>query len=142
MTPYTFTRHHRNSRTVFILIGVYAALLALVILFDATWWIVGALALTTLPAVWDVFQDSSAGLQLDKEQLHWFSGKRQGQIDLSDVDFFRFDTRWDFSVRVSMVLTNGKRVRLPDESIPNHRAFEDVLQQAGFRVKRHHFTVF
>ena len=98
--------------------------------------------LATLPAVWDIIQDSNAGLNLDQDQLRWHSGKRQGEIDLRDVDYFRFDTRWDFSVRVSMVLASGKRIRLPDESLPPHRQFESLLQQAGFRVERHHFTVF
>ncbi len=142
MTTYTFTRHNRNPRTILILIGVYAALLSLIILFDAVWWIVGLLSLATLPAIWDVVQDSSAGVQLDQHRLRWFSGKRQGEMALDEIQYIRFDTRWDFSVRVSLVLHSDKKVRLPDESIPPHRAFETVLEQAGFRVKRHHFTVF
>lgn len=142
MTPFTFTRQNRNSRTVTILIGIYAVLLGLVIYFDAAWWLVGLLSLATLPAVWDIVQDSRAGLSLDQQKLRWHSGKRQGEIDLNTVDFFRFDTRWDFSVRVSLVLKSGKKIRLPDESTPPHQQFEDVLQQAGFRVDRHHFTVF
>ncbi|NVO54608.1 hypothetical protein HW561_02245 [Rhodobacteraceae bacterium B1Z28] len=142
MTPYTFTRQNGTSKVVVILIGVYAALLALVILFDAAWWLMGLLSLATLPAIWDIVHDSSASLTLDQEQLRWHTGKRQGEIEVKDVDFFRFDTRWDFSVRVTVVLTSGKRIRLPDESVPPHRQFEDVLQSAGFRVERHHFTVF
>ena len=59
-----------------------------------------------------------------------------------DIDRFRFDTRWDFSVRVSIVLHSGKRIRLPDESLPPHRDLETLLNQAGIRVERHHFTVF
>lgn len=142
MTPLTFTRHNRAPRTIAILICVYGALIALVILFDAAWWLVGLLSLVTLPALWDIAQNTRAGLSLNDNTLSWHSGKRQGQIDLSDVDYFRFDTRWDLSVRVSLVLNTGKRIRLPDESIPPHRAFEDILKQAGFRVDRHHFTIF
>lgn len=142
MTPICFKRHNRNSRTVLILIAVYAALGSLVIFLDAAWWLVGFLSLATLPAVWDVVHDTSAGLTLDDKYLRWHSGKRQGAVPMQDVDFFRFDTRWDFSVRVSLVLVNGKRIRLPDESIPPHQQFETLLQQAGYRVKRHHFTVF
>ena len=54
MTPYSFARSNRNLRTLAILAGVYAALLALVVLFDAAWWIAGLLSLATLPALWDV----------------------------------------------------------------------------------------
>ncbi|MEO1107684.1 MAG: hypothetical protein AAFX90_07170 [Pseudomonadota bacterium] len=142
MTTYTFTRRNRNPRTVILLIGIYAALLALIILFDAVWWLMALLALTTLPTIWDVLHDSSAGIQFDQDSLRWYSGKRQGQIALEEVDFFRFDTRWDFSVRVSLVLKSEKRIRLPDESLPPHREFENVVTQAGFRVERHHFSVF
>ncbi len=142
MTPFTYTRHNRSPRSVAILILVYAALIALVILFDAVWWLVGLLALTTLPALWDILQDTSAGLTLDQNELSWFTGARQAKVTLADIDYVRFDTRWDFTVRVSLVLNTGKRIRLPDESTPPHTEFEPVLQQFGLRVERHHFRVF
>ncbi|MCG7519157.1 hypothetical protein [Ruegeria sp. Ofav3-42] len=142
MMDFTFTRQNRAPRTVGVLICVYAALLALVILFDAAWWLVGLLSLATLPALWDIAQNTSAGLSLDPDKLRWFTGTRDAEVDCSDIDYIRFDTRWDFSVRVSLVLVSGKRIRLPDESTPHHREFEQVLQQAGFRVERHHFTAF
>lgn len=142
MTPFTYTRQNRNPKTVTILICIYGALLALIILFDAAWWLMALLALTTLPAVWDVLQDTSAGMELDADTLRWHSGRRQGELRLSDVKRFRFDTRWDFSVRVSAILTTDKRLRLPDESLPPHRELESMLQQAGLTVERHHFRVF
>ena len=142
MTEFTFSRNNRAPRTVGVLICVYAALLALVMLFEAAWWLVALLALPTLPALWDVAQNTSAGLSLDESKLKWFTGTREAEIDCADIDYIRFDTRWDFSVRVSLVLNSGKRIRLPDESTPHHREFEQVLQQAGFRVERHHFVAF
>lgn len=142
MTPYSFTRRNRNSRAVIILIGVYAALLLLIILFDAVWWLVGLLSVATLPALWDIAQDTSAGILLEQDKFSWFSGKRQGEMDLGEIDFFRFDTRWDFSIRVSLVLHSGKKIRLPDESLPPRRDLEAQLEQAGFRVERHHFMAF
>lgn len=142
MTAFTFTRQNRNPRTVLILIGIYAALIALMILFDAVWWLMVLLALTTLPALWDIVKDTSAGMELNDDTLRWHTGQRQGELRLSDVTRFRFDTRWDFSVRVSAVLKSDKRLRLPDESLPPHKKLEEVLQQAGFTVERHHFRVF
>ncbi len=142
MTEFTFARNNRAPRTVGVLICVYAALLALVIVFEAAWWLVALLALPTLPALWDVAQNTSAGLSLNESKLKWFTGSREAEIDCADIDYARFDTRWDFSVRVSLVLNSGKRIRLPDESTPHHRDFEQVLQQAGFRVERHHFVAF
>ncbi len=142
MTAFTFTRQNRNQRTVLILIGIYAVLIGLMILLDAVWWLVALLALTTLPALWDVIKDTSAGMELTDDTLRWHTGQRQGELLLSEVDHFRFDTRWDFSVRVSAMLKSDKRLRLPDESLPPHKQFEDVLQRAGFKVERHHFRVF
>lgn len=140
--PFEFTRHHRSQRTVVILICIYAVLIGLVIVFDAIWWLMALLALTTLPAIWDVFHDTNAGVHLDDQTLSWHTGKRKGEISLADIKDFRFDTRWDFSVRVSATLKNDKRIRLPDESLPPHKQFEQVLQSAGFAVERHHFRVF
>ncbi|WP_170758812.1 hypothetical protein [Ruegeria lacuscaerulensis] len=142
MIPFTYTCRNRSPRTVIILICIYAALLALVIQFDAAWWLMGLLALATLPALWDVARNTSAGLVLDQGKIRWFSGTREAELSLSEIDHVRFDTRWDLSVRLSLVLKSGKRVRLPDESTPPHRDFEPILQMAGLRVSRHHFTVF
>ncbi|SDW18134.1 hypothetical protein SAMN05444358_101145 [Ruegeria halocynthiae] len=142
MTPFRFVRQNRNQRTILILIGIYAALIGMIILLDAVWWLMAVLALTTVPALWDFFKDTSAGMELTDDTLRWHSGQRQGELKLSEVDRFRFDTRWDFSVRVSAILKSDKRLRLPDESLPPHRQFEEVLNQAGFAVERHHFTVF
>ncbi|WP_424833094.1 hypothetical protein [Ruegeria sp.] len=139
---FTFTRHNRSQRTIVILICIYAVLIGMVIVLNAAWWIMALLALTTIPAVMDVARDTTAGIELGQDTLKWHSGGREGQLKLAEVKRFRFDTRWDFSVRVSAILQSDKRVRLPDESLPPHCEFEDVLKQAGFAVERHHFRAF
>ncbi|KIC47041.1 hypothetical protein RA28_04855 [Ruegeria sp. ANG-S4] len=139
---FVFKRHNRSQRAVIVLICVYAALGGLLVIFDAVWWLVALLALTTLPALWDVVQNTNAGVQLDDQEISWHTGQRKGDIPLVQIEKFRFDTRWDFSVRVSAILKSGKRVRLPDESLPPHQQFEGVLKDAGFAVERHHFRVF
>ena len=123
MTPYSFARSNRNLKTLAILASVYVALLALVVLFDTAWWIAGLLSLATLPALWDLVQNTGAGMHVDQDAISWFTGNRQGEIALRDIDHFRFDTRWDFSVRVSIVLHSGKRIRLPDESASGASGF-------------------
>lgn len=142
MTPYKFERQNRTPRTIAILICVYAALAAVLILFDAAWWLVGIFGLSTLPALWDVVRGTRAGLILENDRINWFSGRREGEIALDDLDKVRLDTRWDFSVRVSLILASGNRIRLPDEAIPPHRELETILKQAGIRTERHHFSVF
>ncbi|WP_171096863.1 MULTISPECIES: hypothetical protein [unclassified Ruegeria] len=139
---FEFTRQNRNQRTVTVLICIYAVLVGLIIVLDAAWWLMGLLALATLPALWDVAMDTRAGMSITDDKLSWYSGKREGSLALAEVKKFRFDTRWDFSVRVSAILKTDKRIRLPDESLPPHKQLEIVLQSAGFDVERHHFRVF
>jgi hypothetical protein len=141
-TAFEFTRQGREPRTVVVLILVYSVLLAAIIAIDAAWWLMAALALLTLPALWDLWKDPSAGLRLDRQRLDWHSGRLNGTLVLSEIDYMRFDTRWDFSVRVTAVLNTAKRIRLPDEALPSHRAFEAALDARGIRVERHYFTVF
>ncbi|WP_240336633.1 hypothetical protein [Tropicibacter sp. Alg240-R139] len=138
---YSFERHHRQPRTVMILIAVYGGLVALIILFNAAWWIVGGLALFTLPTLWDLATNATAGLSLDGRALSWFSGRRAAEVQLDEIAYLRFDTRWDFSIRVTIYLTTDKCVRMPYDSLPPHRQFEEVAQAHGLRVERHHFTI-
>ncbi len=142
MTAYRFTRRNRSLRAILTLACVYAALAALIVVFDAVWWVVTPLALCTLPALWDILRDTTAGLTLGPDDLQWHSGRRSGAILLKEIRFFRFDTGWDMAVHVRVILVSGKTIRLPDEATPPHRAFESVLQSHGFKVERHHFTGF
>ena len=140
---FRFQRHGRNPRTVAILGAVYLVLIAAILLIDAAWWLMAALALTTLPALWDIYRNPAAGLDLTAGQLRWYTGRREGRLLLYEVDHMRFDTRWDFSVRVTAVLkAKDKRIRLPYECLPPHRAFEAALNAHGMAVQRHHFSFF
>ena len=139
---FVFSRNARTWRTGLILIAVYAALLAAILWLDAALWLMALLALPTLPALADLWRNPSAGVTLDARQLDWHSGARHATLHLNEIDHMRFDTRFDFSVRVMAVLTSGKRIRLPDESLPPHKTFEAELTARDVRVERHHFVVF
>lgn len=139
---FVFVRQGRSHKTIAVLIVVYAVLISLVLLVDAVWWLMLVLALLTLPAVWDLATNPSAGVHLDDTQLRWHSGRRKAVVDLGEIDHMRFDTRWDFSVRVMVVLKTKKKIRLPFEALPPHRAFETVFLERDIPVKRHHFSIF
>ena len=139
--PFEFVNRGRNRRTVFVLVLIYAALLAAVVFLQAAWWIAVLLALVTLPALWDLWSDRTAGLRLDGDGLHWYAGRRRASMALHEIDHMRFDTRLDFSVRVSAVQADRRRVRLPYEALPPHKALEAAFQGRGIRVERHHFSL-
>jgi hypothetical protein len=84
----------------------------------------------------------SAGLTLGPAHLEWHTGRREARVPLDDIATARFDTRLDFSVRVTLTFRDGKSLRLPQESMPPHRAFEEALQTRGVKTERHHFVVF
>ncbi|UWQ90039.1 hypothetical protein QEZ52_14780 [Aliisedimentitalea scapharcae] len=135
--------HRRDTRTPKALIGVaayYLILLGLWVGVDAAWWIILGLALPGLPAVADLWRNPQAGLTLTDTNVSWFSGPHHDQIDLAEIDIARFDTRWDFSIRVTLKLNTGKSLRIPFESLPPHRQFEQQLQDRGIDVKRRHFV--
>jgi len=139
---FSFSRQGRSPRVLGVLICVYAVLVAAILLFDAAWWLMALLALPTLPALYDLYRDPEAGLELDADTLSWRSGRRRGTLALAEIARLRLDTRWDFSVRATAVLGSGRRIRLPDESLPPHRVLEAELLARGVQVERHHFTVF
>lgn len=138
---YSHTNFGRNRRTVIIVILIYAALIAAILLIDAAWWLMAGLALFTLPALWDIYTNRSAGVTLTESNLHWFSGRHQAEINLSEIDHVRFDTRLDFSIRVSAVLAGKRRIRLPYEALPPHLEFEAALKNRSVRIERHHFSL-
>lgn len=139
---FAFSRSGRTPGTLAILIVIYAVLISAVIMLDAAWWLMAGLALLTLPALWDLWRDPSAGLKLDRDRLDWHSGRRSGSVALHRIDHMRFDTRLDFSVRVTAILKGDKRIRLPYEVLPPHKEFEKTLSSHGIPVERHHFTIF
>jgi hypothetical protein len=75
------------------------------------------------------------------DQLTWYSGRRRATLDWSEVTHVRFDTRLDFSVRATVLLTGGRKVRLPYESTPPDKLMEAALNAHGISTERHHFSL-
>lgn len=137
--PFRFRRTGRNRATLLSVLSIWAALVAAIVLVDAAVWLMGIIALVTVPAVWDLVANPPAGLDLTTKELTWFSGRRTGQLARGEIERIRFDTRLDFSVRATAVLTTGRKIRLPFECTPPHQTFEKALKSHGIRTERHHF---
>lgn len=142
--PYRFQRRGRNAATALLAaawLAVPAGLIATVGL--SPWWL-ALLLPPVLPAILDLVRDPRSGLVLDDTCLRWHRDGNQVAFDLADLDHLRFDTRWDFSVRVTLMprAGAGRPLRLPPDVIPPHRAFEAALTARGVAVRRQHFRVF
>ncbi|MEM8633165.1 MAG: hypothetical protein AAGF74_18240 [Pseudomonadota bacterium] len=139
--PFASTRHGRRATTALAVVAVYLGVLFLWAQFEASAWIVAPLLLVTLPAVWDLISNPVSHVWLDADGLRWQTGSREGHIDLAWLARVRFDTTWDFAVRITMILENDKRITLPPDCKPPHQAFEAALQAHGVATERHHFAL-
>ena len=139
--PFEFQQQARRPVTAVVVVLVLVALWAAWVWLDAAGWLMLIFAAFTLPALRDLWRNPVAGLTLDDTSLRWHSGRYEGSVDLEELDHIRLDTRLDFSVRASAVLQTGRRVRLPFEVMPPHRAFEEALIARGVTVKRFHFQL-
>jgi len=139
--PYTYESQGRSTSTAAILAAIWAALLAAVLLLDAALWIMGALALATLPALFDLITNPVSTFTLDATHLRWTSGRQDAEIALREIDHLRFDTRLDMSVRLSVMRPSGVRIKVPYLATPPSAELESVAQQAGLKTQRHHFSL-
>lgn len=139
--PFTYHRQGRSWTTLTVVLAVYVLLIVAIVRVDAAPWLMGIIALFTLPALWEIYANPAAGLEMDAEQITWFTGKRTATLHWGEVDHMRLDTRLDFSVRATAVLSSGRKIRLPYEATPPHKAFEAALQSLGIRTERHHFSL-
>ena len=139
---FRFSHNARSPKLFSAIVAIYAFLLLAVLVFDAVWWLVACLALPTLPALWDLWRNTQSRLSLDQEQISWQSGTIASSVALNQIDYVRFDTRWDFSVRVTFILLDGRKCRLSPQVLPPHRQFEEALQARGLGTVRHHFRIF
>ncbi len=138
---FRFRKQGRSSATLYVVVAIWVVLLALVILVQASPWLMAAIGCFTLPAIWDLYRNPLSGLDFTPDALTWFTGRREGSLPWHEIDRFRLDTRLDFSVRASAVLNSGRKIRLPYECTPHHLLLEAALNARGIRTERHHFSL-
>ncbi|NIZ12355.1 hypothetical protein [Phaeobacter sp. HF9A] len=138
---FRFDRDARSLKALLFVALWLLVLLALLALFQARLWIVALLALPLLPALWELWRNPAAWLEMDDTALRWRSARSEADIALREIDHVVLLTRWDFSIRATVHTKPGTHHRLPPEVTPNHRAFEQALETRAIPVKRQHFNV-
>lgn len=139
--PYEFERSGRNHTTVIVLTTVWSVCWLAVWKFDASLIFIGLVLMCTIPALWDVVSNTRAGVRLNETTFFWYSGKACADVNLDEIDMVQFMTRLDLTVRVVVVLKTGKKVRLPPESTPPHKALQARLASLDVKTERHHFSL-
>ncbi|MEM1351806.1 MAG: hypothetical protein AAGF27_05650 [Pseudomonadota bacterium] len=138
---FSYQRNGRSQATLLAVAAVWVGLIAAIVVVEASPWLMAALGLFTLPALWDLYKNPASGLQFNEDALVWFTGTRDAEIAWREIDKVRFNTRLDFSVRATVVLHSGRKIRLPYESTPPHNLLEAALNARGIRTERHHFSL-
>lgn len=141
MSPYRFENHGRSRRAAVALALIWGALLLGLWAIDLSPWIAGAVVLFTLPAAWEFLADPHSTLTLSGTEISWHSARSADTVPLAMILKARFDTRLDLSVKVTLQLKDGRKIRLPHACTPPHRRFEEELQARGLTTERHHFSL-
>lgn len=132
----------RSLRAFLVLMLVWLAVLTLWLALQASVWVLAAVLIVSLPALLDFVTGRRAWLRLDDRILRWRSGRAEGDVALARLDKVRFETRLDLSIRVRLVLDDGRRITLPQDALPPHPALQDALEARGIRTERAHFVLF
>ncbi|MGX9353723.1 hypothetical protein ACS3SW_00765 [Roseobacteraceae bacterium S113] len=144
MTPAHPWRYEASARgpRVLAILGLWWGLVLLgLFAINLSPWIAGVLLLVSLPAVIEMARGATAWLEVSETSIAWGSGRRSGDVARNEIEKVRFDTRLDLSVRVSLVLVSGRRVRLPYECIPRAARLKEALEAAGYVHEHHHFAL-
>lgn len=136
-----YRRIGRSRRNITVFAAVWAVLLGLLILVDAAPWIIAFLGMFTLPLLWEIIRNPVSHLTLDDGALAWHSIVSADRVPLSMIDKVRFDRRLDLSMRVSLLLTDGRKIRLPHDALPPPERLEQALQTRGIHTERHPFSL-
>jgi hypothetical protein len=141
MPPFQFENRGRSRRAGVTLLLIWGALLLLIWQIALAPWIALVIALFTLPALYEFVTDPRSTLTLDDTALAWQSARSDDRVPLDFLLKVRLDTRLDLSVRVTLLLKDGRRVRLPHACTPPHQRLEAELKARGITVERQHFSL-
>ena len=141
MIPVEHQATGRTLRAALILSLVWMVILTIWVALNAATWIIVALMLCTLPAALDFATGRVATLRLDKDGITWRSGRQSGDVARARIACVRFETRLDLSVRVRLVLDSGRRITVPQDSLPPWQTLRAGFEDLGIPTERHHFSL-
>lgn len=139
-TPLHHNNQGRNTATVLGLIAAIAVLTFLNWIGTVPWLII-VLGLFTVPAAVDVLRNPKTEFNLTDEILSWKNSGQSAELPLERIEKARFDTRWDFSVRVTLTLIDKSKLRIPQDVMPRHTTLETAFKERNIPTERQHFRV-
>lgn len=135
-----YENHGRNPRT-FGALAVALLLLGGLYAVGTMTWVLVLLSLFAIPALFDLLLNPVATFEMTDDVLRWKSPTQSAELGVNKIREARFDTRLDVSIRVSLTLVDGSKLRIPQDVLPPHNRLEAAFQERGIKVERHHFRV-
>ena len=136
---FTYRAIGRNWTTLIVTLSVWVVLAFLSLRVEMAPWLAMIVFLFTLPADYDLISARASGIKVNGDQIAWYAGKRNNSVAANLIDHIKLDTRLDLSVRCTLVLSSGQKVKVPFEACPKHRALEAQLHAHGYTTRRQHF---
>lgn len=138
--PYIWERQGRRPAPLWVATLILIAALTLRVIFDAAWGVVLCITLLAVLPLWDWWRNRVARLKITPGRVEWSSALRDGASD--DIAMLRLDRRFDGSMRITLLHSNGSHTRLPPDIAPPPLALEQALSVADIPCERHPFSVF
>ncbi len=138
---YRYSHHPRNRKSILIVCAYFIGIAAFKLVFNlADLWVAVA-GFVAVPAIYDLARNAQSTLTLSQAQIDWTSGRQEADIVVSAIDYIRFDTRLDLSIKMSVILKTGRKIRVPVACTPPYGDITEALERNAIRHERHHFTL-
>ena len=140
MSAYHFEQPAR-SRAGWIWFGLSLFFWLFLGLVSAHWLFILAFAFPLALMGWELWSNPVGRLTLDAETLSFDSGRQERTVKLADVSNVRILRRMDLSWLATVVLRDGKRLRLPANCTPPGEQLGAELTSRGVKVDRILFSL-
>ncbi|WP_127116191.1 hypothetical protein [Shimia sediminis] len=134
-------QNHGRSPTTMLGLAAYLGFLVFLSSVGTLEWIILGLGLFAVPAAIDLLRNPVTDFELNAQNIRWKNSGQEAELPLSRIQRARFDTRWDFSVRVTLILRDSSKLRIPQDVTPPHQTLEQAFKDRDIATERHHFRV-
>ena len=110
-------------------------------LVAAHWLLILAFAFPPVLMGWELWTNPVGRLTLDAQTLSFDSGRQAREVALADVAKVRVLRRMDLSWLATIVLRDGRKLRLPANCTPPGERLETELAARGLKVDRILFSL-
>jgi hypothetical protein len=110
-------------------------------LVSAHWLLIIAFAFPPALMGWELWRNPMGRFELDEKRLTFDSGRQAREVVLSDVSKVRLLRRMDLSWLATIILRDGRKLRLPANCTPSGDRLEAELTARGVPVDRILFSL-